>query len=157
MAISGDSFRAGEEMMATERTWATVESELALALESFEANQILILQARASNRYVQVFVDRGPRLQVELSSNEVLPPSERFSAWEWAGLLRLGWSEPITGKSPNFFASLQGKGAAARAARLAVRSLSEVMCMTPAGALDYKAFTSVGATILLPQLDRALQ
>ena len=143
--------------LATDKTWATVERELTLALESFEANQILILQARASSRYLQVFVDRGPRLQAELSSNDVLPPSERFTAWEWAGFLRLGWSEPTTGKSPNFFASLEGKGAAARAARLAVRSLSEVMGMTPAGALDYQAFTSGGAPIVLPQLDRALR
>jgi hypothetical protein len=142
------------EKVAT--SWENVERELALALQVYTANQILILQVKQSGRYLQVLVEEGPKLLAELSSNDVLVPREHFTAWEWAGLLRLGWGEPGTGRSPNFSLTIEGKEAPVRVARLAVQSFSQVMEMSPTGSLELTAFTSSGSPIVLPQVAKAL-
>lgn len=145
-----------QEQAASVEAWARFERELELALTAFGPKQILILQMKDSGRYLQVLVDAGPMLHAELSSNEVLKEEERFTAAEIAALKALGWGEPEAGKSPNFFALVEGAMAVARAARLAVLSVSRVMGATSTRAFKYEAFTSRGHKILLPQLGSAL-
>ncbi len=78
-------------------------------------------------------------------------------------LVALGWLAPTgtpeevradkkKGGSPNYHRDFEGRARVARAARLAVRTLADVLDVTHPGSLKYKSFDRNGQSIVIPTL-----
>jgi len=142
--------------------WETFEQELAAALGLLK-DEILVVAAKAGNRFVQFNVQSAFGLRAEAVSNAYLEEAERLDDARVADLLALGWSPPThapedaaprrrSGGSPNFFRDFPSPVPCAEVARLAVRTLAEVLQVPAPGSLEYKAFDREGHAVLLPAL-----
>lgn len=136
----------------TGTAWAGLRRELELVLGVFDEDQILILQRRGTNRYVQAFVNGPGSLHVEASSNTFLAPESALSARESARLLELGWKAPSRRGAPNYSVDLRGPRATEQAAGLMVRTLAEVLGAGSPSDLEYDAFQARGGPMTLPPL-----
>lgn len=140
--------------------WERLEAGLAAALAVL-GDEMLILSARTGNRYVQFASSVGKGLLAETGSNAFLAERDRLDVGQLAALLGLGWSqpthapdaaEPVPDGSPNHFRRFRAPVPFADAARLAVRTLVEVLRVKSPGELGYKAFDSDGHPVTLPGL-----
>jgi hypothetical protein len=152
--------RGGAAPVAAPLGWESLEARLAPAL-ALLADEMLILSARTGNRYVQFASSAGKGLLVETGSNAFLAEEDKLDVGQLAALLGLGWSqpthapdasEPVAGGSPNHFRRFRAPVPFAEAARLAVRTLVEVLRVGSPGELRYKAFDADGHPVTLPGL-----
>lgn len=152
--------QGGAGPVAAPDGWESLEASLAAAL-ALLADEMLILSARTGNRYVQFASSVGKGLLAETGSNAYLAEADKLDVGQLAALLGLGWSqpthapdasEPVAGGSPNHFRRFRTPVPFAEAARLAVRTLVEVLRVGSPGELRYKAFDADGHTVTLPGL-----
>lgn len=142
--------------------WLALEEALTEVLAVLEDDQFLVVSVKRSLRFVQ-FASRGSfGLRAEVSSNAFLPPNEQVNAEQAADLELLGWVPPSGAPdevradgSPNFCRDFPAPVAFAEVARLAVRTLAEVLAVPHPSGLEYEAFDADGQRILLPTLGLA--
>jgi hypothetical protein len=132
--------------------WSTLTSELELVLGTFDHDQILILQRRGTDRYVQLYVNKPGSLHVEVSSYTFLAREDGLTEQREASLRALGWTPPLQGGAPNYSVDLNGPRATAQAAALTVRTLAEVLGTGSPSDLEYDAFQHTGGPMTLPPL-----
>jgi hypothetical protein len=151
---------SGAGPVAHPGNWESFEAGLAAALAVL-GDEILILSARTGNRYVQFASSAGKGVLAETGSNAYLAEQDRLDAGQVAALLGLGWSQPthapdaddpVPGGSPNHFRRFRAPVPFAEVARLAVRTLSEVLRVRCPDELRYKAFDGDGHPLTLPGL-----
>src|SRR5512137_500064 len=140
--------------------WELLEAGLAAALAVL-GDEMLVLSARTGTRYVQFASSAGQGLLVETGSNAFLGEREKLDVGQLAALLGLGWSqpthapgasEPVPDGSPNHFRRWRTPVPFADVARLAVRTLVEVLRVGNPGELRYEAFDADGHLVTLPGL-----
>ncbi len=147
---------------ATDPGWDRFERELAAALPLLR-DECLVLVTREGNRYVQFAGSSSGGLFAEAVSNAYLAPGDRLDPQQEAALVALGWSPPTHAPdatspipapagSPNFFREFAAPFSSAAAARLAVRTLAEVLGVPGPEALSYDAHDPAGNPVLLPGL-----
>jgi hypothetical protein len=143
--------------------WAVFERRLAETLAALEEDQYLVVSAKRGWAYVQFAAQGAYGLRAECMSNNYLDAAHALSARQIARLDRMGWSAPTgtleeilkkrrKGGSPNFFRDFARPVPCADAARMAVRTLTEVFAIQHPGYLVYKAFDKKERTILVPTL-----
>lgn len=151
----------GGEAIST--AWPVFEARLAETLGALEEDQYLVISAKRGWAYVQFAAQGSFGLRAESVSNNYLPGSDLLSADQIVALGTLGWSAP-TGTpqevktkrqpsgSPNFFRDFARPVPFGDVARLAVRTLTEVLGIPHPGFLHYKAFDRNYQSILAPTL-----
>ena len=141
--------------------WDAFERSLAAALATLR-DEVLVVSTRKGSRYVQFNVRASSGLRAECVSNAYLEEGERLDEAQVAALTALGWSPPTcapeelasgagAGRSPNFHRSFPFPVPWEAVARLAVRTLADVLRVEGA-ALEYKSFDRAGRPVLLPGL-----
>src|SRR5512137_1706408 len=152
----------GAPAVAPGAGWGSFERDLAEALPLLR-DDCLVLATREGNRFVQFCGGPEQGLFAETVSNAFLPPGERLEEGQERALRELGWSPPTHAPdapspvappagSPNFHRAFVAPWSAESAARLAVRTLSEVHGLPGPQALAYRAFDESGRAVLLPGL-----
>jgi hypothetical protein len=142
--------------------WDQLERALSAALGVLQ-EESLVVSARTGNRYVQFSVGSAFGLHAESVSNAYLEEDERLDGGQVAALAALGWSPPArtpeqeeAGQeprgSPNFHREFPSPVPFEAVARLAVRTLAEVLRVPGPGDLQYTAFDRAGHAIVLPTL-----
>lgn len=142
--------------------WEAFERALASAL-SVLRDEFLILSARPGNRYVQFHAGVEDGVFAECVSDAYLEEAGKLDAGQLAALLSLGWSPPthapdgtrpdgVARGSPNHFRHLPPPCSFPEIARLAVRTLTEVLRVERPAELTYRAFDEDGHTLTLPVL-----
>lgn len=142
--------------------WEAFEKALASALSVLK-DEFLILSARPGNRYVQFHAGLEDGIFAECVSDAYLEETGKLDAGQLATLLSLGWSPPthapdgtkpdgVARGSPNHFRHLPPPCSFPEIARLAVRTLTEVLRVERPAELAYKAFDEEGHTLTLPVL-----
>jgi hypothetical protein len=143
--------------------WPGFEARLAEVLIALEEDQFLVIAAKRGWVYVQFAGQGSYGIRAESVSNGFLPESEALNADQIAALEALGWSAP-TGTpeetnpqrqpegSPNFFRDFPAPPPVGEIARLAVRTLTEVLGIPHPGHLEYQAFSTDHQVLLLPTL-----
>jgi hypothetical protein len=158
---AGDATSQGR--MASSAAWPVFEARLAETLETLEEDQYLVISSKRGWAYVQFAAQGSFGLRAESVSNNYLFGSNRLSADQIEALRTLGWSPPTgtpqeaTPKrqpdgSPNFFRDFGRPVPFGDVARLAVRTLTEVLGIPHPGFLKYKAFDRNHQSILIPTL-----
>jgi hypothetical protein len=139
--------------------WPALERNLAEVLAVLDG-AYLILSAKSSNLYVQFAVRQELGLEAESVSNHYLRGREALSAKQVEALAALGWAppsspdregEPAAG-SPNFSRSFAPPVPWEEVARLAVKTLRDVLRVPDPGGLRYEAFDTGKRALLLPTL-----
>jgi hypothetical protein len=144
----------------------TFQNALASVLHDLGQTQdeSLIISDVHSRRYVQFYVDESMGLHAEAASNNCLSPARALSVDQERALLALGWSPPSwsfddppgtspSGGSCNFVRLFVPPVPFDEAARLAVETLTDVLCVSDPSDLDYHAFFDEGdEVVLLPIL-----
>ena len=135
--------------------WPPFEKALASALAKLEEDQYLVISAKRGDRFVQFAGQGSFGMRAETVSNGFLPKSEQLSDEQIKALVALGWSPP-TGTpetstpetepdgSPNFFRDFAQPVRHEAIAKLAVRTLAEVLRVPHPGFLQYEAFGDDG-------------
>jgi hypothetical protein len=135
--------------------WPPFEKALASGLAQLEEDQYLVISAKRGDRFVQFAGQGSFGMRAETVSNGFLPKAEQLSDEQIAALVALGWSSP-TGTpetstpetapdgSPNFFVDFAQPVRHQAIAKLAVRTLTEVLCVPHPGFLHYEAFGDDG-------------
>jgi hypothetical protein len=140
--------------------WDDFERDLAATLPLLD-DECLILSARKGNRFVQFSADPRRGVRAETVSNAYLETGDRLDDGQVAALVALGWAEPthapgsrspVPHGSPNFFREFAAPCPVEEAARLAVRTLSEIHRIPAPEALEYQAFDEAGNPVVLPGL-----
>jgi len=142
--------------------WDHFERELSGALGVMK-DESLVVSTRTGDRYVQFSVGSTFGLHAESVSNAYLEASERLDDEQLAALAALGWSPPARTPeqekarqeprgSPNFHREFPNPVPFDAVARLAVRTLVEVLRVPEPGALQYTAFDRAGHAVFLPAL-----
>lgn len=143
--------------------WPAFESKLAEALAVLEEDQYLVITEKRGWAYVQFAGQGSFGVRAECVSNNYLDEAHALSAGQMTALGRIGWSAP-TGTpaeaspkrqpegSPNFFRDFDRPVPYDAVARMAVRSLAEVLEIPHPGYLHYKAFDKSKRSILIPTL-----
>ena len=142
--------------------WPPFEKALASALAKLEEDQFLVISAKQGDRFVQFAGQGSFGIRAETASNAFLPKSEQLDDEQIKALGALGWSPP-TGTpetstpeadpdgSPNFFREFAQPVRHRAIAKLAVRTLAEVLRVPYPGFLHYEAFGDDGL-VDLPML-----
>ena len=158
-----DDSGSASDKTATSGAWPAFEARLAGILGALEEDQFLVISAKRGWAYVQFSAQGAFGLRAEAVSNHYLPESHALSARRVAALKELGWSAPTgtpresTPKrqpdgSPNFFVDFDRPVPFVGVARLAVRTLTEVLGISHPGQLHYDASDANRRSILLPTL-----
>ena len=153
----------GAALVQGSSAWRSFDTKLVQALRALEEDQYLIISAKRGWAYVQFAAQGSFGLRAESVSNNYLPDSSQLKPHQIAALNKLGWLHPTgtpgkstpknqPGGSPNFFRDYSQPVPFEEVARLAIRTLTEVLEIPHPGFLDYKAFDANGSVILIPTL-----
>ena len=144
------------------RSWEAFEHSLADALATLD-DEFMVVSAKKGNRFVQFNAQPSHGLRAEVVSNAYLEEGEQLREEQLAALSALGWSPP-TGTpeeatprkqpqgSPNFFRSFPSPVRCEEVARMAVRTLADVLRIDDPSHLQYRAFDAAGHPLYLPEL-----
>ena len=161
-----------EKRPKVSRAWGPFVEKLAASLEALEEDDYLVLTSKLSgqNIYVQFMCQGSFGLRAEAVSNHYLERKYRLSDKAQKQLLKLGWSVPThSGREekgsdqrdpdggPNYFADWERPVPFAKVAQMAAESLRDVYRISHPGALMYKAASTNGTQIRLPQLGLRLE
>jgi hypothetical protein len=142
--------------------WPSFHERLTETLQAMTEDQFLIIMHKGTNRYVQFAAQGFFGMRAETVCNSYLEGPEQLTAEDIAMLRALGWDDPTSGPgatphddpdgSPNFFREWVSPVDHTEIAALAVRTLLEIHDVAHPGWLEYGAFDSDDAQILLPGL-----
>jgi len=161
-AIQAEAPGPGVPASPSRPEWEDLEQRLAACLALLK-EEYLVVSARTGNRYVQFWVEPAQGLHAEAVGNGYLEEGFRLDGGQLAALASLGWSPPAStpeahgrdpraAGSPNFHRDFPSPVPWEEVARLAVRTLSEVLRVGAPGELEYKAFDRPGREVVLPGL-----
>ena len=162
-ANTADKQTASEPRPALD--WPRFTDKLAAVLEGLEEEEFLICAVKGTNRFVQFSAQGDNGMRVETTSNAFLSGAQRLDESQIAALHRLGWFSP-TGTpaesatpeldpdgSPNFYTHVWAPVPFRDVARLAVRTLTEVLGVPDPGCLEHTHLSESDGEIVWPKLD----
>lgn len=142
--------------------WKHLARELKVALGALEEDEVLILQIKGTNRFVQFAQQGSYGMRAESTSNYYLPEGEQLDEAADAALKELGWRAPtnlpddVGGHRPdgsaNYFLDLKRPAPLQALAELAVDTLRQVFGAEHPLDLQYQAFGPANVSIRLPNL-----
>jgi hypothetical protein len=147
------------------KDWPHFAHNLAASLEVLDEDEYLILISKVNGRFIQFVCQGSFGMRAEAVSNNYLTGECRLSEDDHARLLRLGWSPPTHSAreennpdqrdpdgSPNYFCEWDRPVPFALVAQMAVDTLRDVYGVTHPGTLMYKAASTSGTKVRMPQL-----
>lgn len=159
--ISSSSDLPGEGRLSS--AWTPFETKLAGVLATLEEDQYLVLVLKQSNRFVQFAGQGAYGMRVETTSNQYLSKQEQLGPATMSALVGLGWCNPTGAAvdstperdpdgSPNYYCEFAAPVPFEQAAKLAVRTLIEVVRVPHPVFLEYEAFDTQGSSLAFPEL-----
>lgn len=144
------------------RNWEAFEHRLAAALGTLD-DECVVVSEKGGNRFVQFSAQPSLGLRAEVVSNAYLEAGEQLRDEQLAAVSALGWSSPKgtpeeatpekqPQRSPNFFRDFPRPVPCEEVARMAVRTLADVLGIADPSHLEYRAFDAAGHPLYLPAL-----
>jgi len=143
--------------------WPKFERKLAVVLKKLQEGHYLILSAQQSGRLIQFAAQGQHGMRIETTSNNYLSGVDQLSPVEISSLTSTGWGAPTGDRvtstpendpngSPNFFVQFAAPVPYEAVAKLAVRTIAEILRIPHPRSLQYQAFDEEQSEIALPTL-----